>query len=515
MQKPPPLPGSAVVPKRRSRAWRWVVRGLIALPVLGLLAVLTFYVVENVRGGRAWAKCRRELIAQGESLEAARVNTNAPLAEEENFFNAPLAEAWFCGGGGARGKPLPGPGGRSISVGGWQFGWQQAVPARVAEWQQMFVVEPPRQPRVAARRGGPAEPRGPDTNAPSAAQVLESLAPHATNLTELARLLAERPRGRFSTDETGLASGQRAGFGNFTTVAAALSLRAGAHLALSNSAAAFEDVMTMLRLADTLAGDPCLVPALVRAGLIAQAIQPVWEGCAAGRWNDAQLAGLQRAFSACDVAGDVAQAMRRDRALVLGLLEESPAKAFAHASINEWGWSGGDEGRFFNFLFTVAPDGWLDQNRAVFCATAQDRLAHLDAARREPPARDEPLPEAEQWWRRRPNPYNLLAMLAAQTTFRASTVGLNTQHAIGLVTVGCGVERHRLAAGTLPENLAQLVPGYLERLPAGGQAVVYERGEKGRFVLSAAERKDNFGFEQLPDNEGRRNRPAWRFPQRR
>jgi hypothetical protein len=489
-----------------------VVRLAIALPILAVLAVVTFYVVENIRGRRAWMKCKQELASHGEQLDAANVATNAPLADGENFFFTPLAEAWFRSDRRAGGKPLPVPTGRSFNSGGWQTGWQQGVPARVAEWQELFTIEPP---RFAGRRGNatPRE-RAADTNALSARKVLESFAPHATNLTELARSLTERPRGRFSTDAEGLATGARVSFNNFNTVASALSLRASAQLALSNSAPAFDDVLTILRLADALRGDPALVPAVVRAGLIAQAIQPVWEGCAAGRWNDGQLAGFQREFSAIDIAGEVAQALRRHRTLTLRLLDESPGRAFTHASMNEWNGSGNDA-KFLGLLFAVAPHGWLNQNRAAFCTTVQDRLAHLDAAMQVPPPRDEPLPEPDEWWRRRPNPYNFFAMISMQTTFRAGMIGLNTQHALGLVTVGCGMERHRLGAGTLPETLAQLVPSYLDKLPTGGQAVVLERGAEGQFTLTSAERKDNYGFERLPDDDARRNRPTWCYPKRR
>jgi hypothetical protein len=493
--------------------WRWVVRVLIGLPILAVVAVLAFYVVENIRGRRAWTGCQKELAAHGESLDPATFATNAPLAESEDFFAAPLAQAWFRPGSGGGTKPLPGLPGSRFGGGQGYRSWEQGVFTRLAEWQRIFEMEAARAP---GRRGAAgAVPRGPDTNAPSAQEMLKQFAPHTTNLTELARWLAERPRGRFSTDAGGLGAGAGVNFQNFSTVASALATRASAELALSNSAPAFEDVLLILRLADTLRDEPFLLPAITRAGLIGQAIQPVWEGCAAGRWNDSQLAGFQRAFGACDIAGDVATAMRRDRALTLESLERSPGRTFARASASQWGRDGDNEAQGFGILLSLAPRGWLDQNRASFCAAVQDRLAHLDAARKEPPSRDEPLPEPEQWWRRRPNPYTLLTMLTMQTTFRAGMVGLNTQNALGLVTVGCGIERHRLAAGTLPETLAQLVPAYLDKLPEGGQAVAFERGTEGRFTLTSAERKDNFGFERLPDDDARRNRPTWRYPKRR
>lgn len=514
MQKPPPLPGARPPRKPTSRFWRWVVRVAIALPLLGLLALLSFYVVENIRGRSAWTSCRKELTARGESLDPAAFATNAPLADSENFFTAPLVQGWFRPGPGSGSKPLPIPAGRAGNGGQWQQGWEQGVPARLAEWEDLFVVE---RQRGAGRRGIPAPAtavRGADTNAPVAQEILNSFAPHATHLTGLARLLEQRPRGRFSTDADRLGVGPRPNFQNLTAIASALATRASAQLALSNSAPAFEDVLLILRLADTLRGDPFLLPAMTRAGLIGQAIQPVWEGCAAGRWNDAQLSGFQRAFGAYDLAGEVALAMRYDRAFILRAIEESPRQAFNHAMASEWsrGRNGGQE---FGILFAFAPHGWLNQNRASYCQSVQDQLAHLDAAMKVPPPREEPLPDPDQWWRRRPNPYTLLEMTAMQSTSRAGMAGLNTQNALGLLAVGCGIERHRLGAGTLPETLAQLVPAYLDTLPEGGQTVAFERGTDGRFTLTSAERRDNFGFERLPDDEARRNRPTWRYPKRR
>ena len=43
MQKPPPLPAARPPRKPTSRVWRWIVRVAIALPLLGLLAVIGFY----------------------------------------------------------------------------------------------------------------------------------------------------------------------------------------------------------------------------------------------------------------------------------------------------------------------------------------------------------------------------------------------------------------------------------------------------------------------------------------
>jgi len=55
-----------------------------------------------------------------------------------------------------------------------------------------------------------------------------------------------------------------------------------------------------LRLSDRIKAEPILISFLVRVAILDLAIQPVWEGLAAHRWNQTQLATLESEFETVD-----------------------------------------------------------------------------------------------------------------------------------------------------------------------------------------------------------------------
>jgi hypothetical protein len=73
---------------------RWGLLGLAALITL----VALFYTEENVRGKRAWEKCKRDLEAQGVVLNWDEY-IPPPVPDDQNFFKAPRMSEWFVGRG--------------------------------------------------------------------------------------------------------------------------------------------------------------------------------------------------------------------------------------------------------------------------------------------------------------------------------------------------------------------------------------------------------------------------------
>ena len=73
---------------------RWALLGLgIAVTLVAL-----FYTVENWRGIRAWKNCKRELLAQGVTLDWNSY-LPPPVPDDQNFFKAPKMQEWFVGRG--------------------------------------------------------------------------------------------------------------------------------------------------------------------------------------------------------------------------------------------------------------------------------------------------------------------------------------------------------------------------------------------------------------------------------
>jgi hypothetical protein len=60
--------------------------------------VALFYTEENVRGKRAWEKCKRDLEAQGVVLNWDEY-IPPPVPDDQNFFKAPRMSEWFVGRG--------------------------------------------------------------------------------------------------------------------------------------------------------------------------------------------------------------------------------------------------------------------------------------------------------------------------------------------------------------------------------------------------------------------------------
>ena len=75
-----------------------------------------------------------------------------------------------------------------------------------------------------------------------------------------------------------------------------------------------------------------------------------------------------------------------------------------------------------------------------------------------------------------------------------------------LAAAALAVERYRLARGSLPETLGQLVPGYLAAVPIDpfdGLPLRFQRTDRGSAVYSVGEdRKDDGGKEEPRKKQG-------------
>ncbi len=96
---------------------------------------------------------------------------------------------------------------------------------------------------------------------------------------------------------------------------------------------------------------------------------------------------------------------------------------------------------------------------------------------------------------------------------RIFQLSLNNIARLRTVRVGLAIERYRLANGKLPENLAELVPAYLDTVPKDpfdGQELRYKRLEKGYVVYSIGEDgSDDGGEERLPQGKRKGGKANW------
>jgi hypothetical protein len=493
--------------RRALRFYAWLVVG-------GFSVIVVFYAEESWRGKRAWAALQREAAARGESLELSSVFP-PPVPDDQNFALAPDVGRLLGFAEPGSGKPRESApsavfyhgAGDKWPAATWLF--QQATD--LAAWQTFFRRHPvtPSTPTndtlswlafpVASEPQTPAE------------DVLLALSRYDTALAVL-RAANQRPKVRypFAYDDGWFAlTGSR--YSPVESIYAAahiLCLRAVAELAQDQSEAALQDTLLALRLADSFRQQPYDQLHRSRAAMLRLCLQPVWEGLAGHRWNEAQLLTLQQRFADMDLLPEFRVWARGETFMMMNLADQFHDFLKGRGSpLGDRLASAEDADRFWAWLFRVVyPVGWLYQDK-VWIYRFYERRTDVSKAL--------DLSNAQQWqaeMRRAIDPA-LLIMVAPklQEVVREGAQGvLFFQTVCQEVTVACALERCRLAQGQYPGSLDALVPTWLKQVPtdllaAGGAPLKYRREADGGFVLYSVglNRVDDQGKPGLPQEDWR------------
>lgn len=447
-----------------------------ALLTLGVLALA----VENIRGKRAWERCRQELIAQGEELDWARL-IPPPIPDDQNFARTPLLRplgdytrdpmgriVWRDTNATERAKNLLGWTGN----GRFKGGWRDATFTDLREGQQSLREET-HSPHAAVRewlKTPPAEP---------APDLLALLKLSQAELDEL-HVALQRPGSRFNINYQDSVAALLPHLATLRNVARAFNLRAQAQLATSQPAAALVDVQDSLAVADAVQSEPILISALVRVAIIEQTLQPIWEGLARRQWTAEQLVTLEAQLERLNLVADMNRSLRGERAFCLAALDY----ILRHPGGGEVGESLGGVPPVLATWLT----GWVHQNRVAIAQMFQANL--LPAF--DPTNRVVNLAVARQQWQqaeaelKTASPYKIFAKLLLPALGKSAERAARTQAAVDLAFVACALERYQLAHGAYPADLDALVPDFLARVPldpVNGQPLHYQRTDGGRFVL--------------------------------
>jgi tetratricopeptide (TPR) repeat protein len=345
----------------------------------------------------------------------------------------------------------------------WLF--QQATD--LAAWQTFFRRHPvtPSTP-TNDNLSWLAFPVAPEPQAP-AADVLLALSRYDSALAVL-RAANQRPKVRYPLDyEEGLFAlacpPHYPYFDILYSAAHVLSLRAVAELDQGQNEKALQDILLALRLADSFQQEPYDQLHRSRAAMLRFCVQPIWEGLAGHRWNEAQLLTLQQRFANMDLLPEFNVWARGETITLMNLADQF--HAFPQGRGSPWGdrlASAEDSDRFWAWLFRIVyPVGWLYQDK-VWIYRFYERRADVSKAL--------DLSNAQQWlaeMRRAIDPA-LLIMVAPklQEVVREGAQGvLFFQTVCQEVTVACALERCRLAQGQYPGSLDALVPTWLKQVP--------------------------------------------------
>jgi len=500
---------------KRKLGWRLLRWGLIGLAVLVTLAAVVV-TEENWRGKHAWETYKRTAEAHGERFEwTAFVTTNVP--DDQNFFCAPIvAEALKLNRGGTNGgnrvnfNIYRGEMAYWITNGG---NWQKGILTDLKVWQEAF-------------RKYNATPEGRTNGFPLTAQsqtpaadVLLALSIFNPALEEL-RQASLRPRTRMPLNyDNGFedAGTLLPGLATEKCWAQFLQLRTVAELQAGQGTAALEDVKLLLRLTDTLRSQPFLISHLVRIAIQTIALQPVYEGLAQHRWNDAQLADLEATLGEKNYLADFQFSMRGERTCAIYTFElQRRTREMKNYSGDETG------SQIITNSLRWMPSAFFYQNELAFAQMYEqfvlplvdltNRTVSVDAYR----TTEADFKEQAKHW----SLYKIQARMLFPAVGASVKKFALIQAQVDLARTACALERFHLAHGNYPETLDALTPQFIVTLPhdlINSQPLHYRRTEDKQFVLYSIgwDETDDAGKIVLTKNGALDNKNGdwvWQYP---
>jgi len=411
-----------------------------------------FVAVENWRGKHAWDSYQREREAKGDSFDWKSV-APPPVPDAENFAATPLFAELFP-------KPPQKPKLDALRLpdskgagGDWHVGRVE----NLAAWKKCFTND----------------------------DLLAALKLYEPMMREISEALQQRPKFRFPVRYEEHFNALLPHLAQLRNAARVYRLRALAELSAGQTDAACEDVRFCLRLADTIKDEPVLISFLVRVALLDMAAQPIWEGLAAHRWNERQLAALQTEFANFDQLAAFAHAMRGERLFAYSAIRRLINKAQERPLIFSEFSYGGVQPALGALLIRAIPTGWWYQNMltvdrfhtTMYWPAIDPQHRRLDLAE---------LKRLDQKFQAKSkSPYDFFSNLLLPAITRCAATAAQSQTTVDEVVVACALERCRLAKGALPDKLDALVPEFLVKVPTDvitGEPLRYRR-DGDRFTL--------------------------------
>jgi hypothetical protein len=283
-------------------------------------------------------------------------------------------------------------------------------------------------------------------------------------------------------------------FFSFRTIGQMLAQRAQAHLLMDQPAEALREIRLIHDMCALLENRPSgkpvtLVSAMIRVALTGVYTRTVAEGFELARWREPQLRELQEMLASVRLLPAVDGALTAERVAMLQSLQTMSADQFVRAysgKIEEPTTAEKLKSPVY-WLLLLAPRGWVYQNALTMAQLREtssnpyDPVADTLAPNETDPRVDEQLKKLNRF-----SPYNLLVILAVPNFVRAWETTARNQALVAEAYVAAGLERYRIARGTYPEQLQELVPDYANHLPRDimtGDLLKYARIGPGEFRL--------------------------------
>jgi len=419
------------------------------------------YVVENLRGERAWARAQARMAKEGESLEPTRLWPD-PLPPGENAATTPALDGLVevVDRDEAKGAPAE-------------------KRARLAALDIHHQSADPRPALVPGAIHWPAwrdyltqtDSFPPPADEPDPAKaVFAAFAPQEALFVELAEAAAVRPKAQFTPTMAvrmfgrPLHSFQAPYLKPVSSLAQAVALRGHAAVALGHRDSARGAVQTLFRLREALAGEATLVGVLVGASVQAHATTLLLDGLAARLWTDDEYLLWSRELAGVDWQEAVLRALRVELVSQLELLESAGENW--HQTATEFPDAFGEPRPIYS-LYARAPRGWFRQHQAHAVTWHLDHLIGplRDGSWPELLAQMEPLRQRIQQAKNQRNPHVLLLTIGPPISITLSHKIIRLEYTRRQTVAACALERHFLQHQSYPDTLSSLVPAFLPAVP--------------------------------------------------
>jgi len=276
----------------------------------------------------------------------------------------------------------------------------------------------------------------------------------------------------------------------------ALRLRALAFLDKGMGDLALKDILTTLRIADHLKAEPSLLSQLMRNSILDCAMQPAWEGLAAHKWDDSQLAIIQKHLLRVDILASTQRAFE-----------------FARIRYNTF-LSCAAEGLPLPIFFQ-RPDhpeerpphpGWLKRGWIYRNMLEEDQF-HICLSEIMHPESHRVFPEktvdSQNWLKSRRFRIDLTrTQTSVDRLLKQAEMAAYLQSMYDQAAIACALERYRIGKGTYPDSLYKLSPTFMKQMPLDiitGQPIRYRRKENIFLLYSLGwEQRDEGGLQTLP-----------------
>jgi hypothetical protein len=483
-----------IPPLRRLFAWL-LRRRFFVLAALATLIALA-YAVENWRGRHAWTQFQREWEAKGERFNLADV-IPAPVPDDENFFmtkpwkrfhftqtndtihwededshEQPVLDAF-----GPKAGQVPNLGSQA-----------KGTRTDLKDWQDFYRGTN----NMFTNATGTVTNYFPTADHPQtpAQDVLLALSKYQDTLQQLHEA-ARRPRARFWINYEDSYGAWLPHLSRLKGCAQYLNLHALASLANDDSTTAFQDLQLSFRLGETIKSEPVLISYLVQIAMSNLRISTLWEGLADHRWSDTQLAAFGEALARENHLENYQLGMRGERAFCNATFDQL-------RRTRDWNWISDSESpaqtqtlldtTLGNSLFRLVPAGWFDQNKVSmsrvhveFILPAVDITNQIVSPTTTKRMDQESISRATAL-----SPYNMFSHMLFPALSGTAEKAARAQSLNDRARIAIAMERHRLAHGQFPENLATLAPKFIAKLPhdvINGQPLKYRRTDEGSFIL--------------------------------